>query len=109
MSDKKLQKKKEREKRLKSERVKQSRMYEAEWNMNLAADAYRAKNYKTALLYLNKVFHIKPDWSHALRMRAGIAMEYERDYAAAIPCIEKLIRKDENDTNAIFSLASCYF
>jgi superfamily II DNA or RNA helicase len=109
MSDKKLQKKKEREKRLKSERVKQSRMYEAEWNMNLAADAYRAKNYKTALLYLNKVFHIKPDWSHALRMRAGIAMEYERDYAAAIPCIEKLIRKDEDDTNAIFSLANCYF
>jgi superfamily II DNA or RNA helicase len=109
MLDKKLQKKKEREKRLKSERVKQSQMYEAEWNMNLAADAYKAKNYTAAVLYLNKVFHIKPDWSHALRMRAGIAMEYERDYAAAITCIEKLIRKDEDDTNAIFSLAHCYF
>jgi superfamily II DNA or RNA helicase len=109
MADKKLQKKKEREKRLKSERVKQSQMFDAEWNMGLAADAYKAKDYKSALLYVNKALKLKPDWSHALRMRAGIALEHEQDYAAAIPCIEKLIRKNEDDANAIFSLANCYF
>lgn len=109
MVDKKLQKKKEREKRLKAERVKQTQMYGAEWNMDLAADAYREKDYKTALLHVNKVLHIKPDWSHALRMRVGIAIEHEQDNKKAIYCLEKLIQKDEEDTNAIFGLANCYF
>jgi superfamily II DNA or RNA helicase len=108
MADKKVQKKKDRKKRLKSERAKQTQMYDAEWNMNLAADAYKEKDYKSALFYVNKVIKIKPDWLYGLRMRARIAMEYEKDYAAAIPCIEKLTRKNENDTNAIFSLAQCY-
>ncbi len=109
MADKKLQRKKEREKRIKSERVKQSQMFDAEWNMDLAADAYKAKDYKSALLYVKKALNLKPDWPRALRLRAGIAMEHEQDYAAAISSIEKLIRKNRNDTNAIFSLANCYF
>ena len=109
MADKKIQKKKDREKRLKAERVKQTQMYGAEWNMDLAADAYREKDYKTALFHVNKVLHIKPDWSHALRMRVGIAIEHEQDNKKAIYCLEKLIRKDEEDTNAIFGLANCYF
>lgn len=109
MADKKIQKKKEREKRLKSERAKQSQMFDAGWNMDLATDAYKAKDYKSALFYVNKALKLKPDWSHALRLRAGIAMEHEQDYAAAIPCILKLTRKNEDDANAIFSLANCYF
>jgi superfamily II DNA or RNA helicase/tetratricopeptide (TPR) repeat protein len=109
MADKKIQKKKAREKRLKSERVKQSQMFDAESNMDLATDAYKAKDYKSALFYVNKVLNLKPDWSHALRLRAGIALKHEQDYAAAIPCILKLTRKNEDDANAIFSLANCYF
>jgi superfamily II DNA or RNA helicase len=109
MTDKKLQKKKVREKRLKSERAKQSQMIDAEWNMDLAVDAHRAKDYKSALLYVNKALNLKPDWPYALSLRAWIAMEYERDCASAIPYLEKLIRKGGDDAKTIFSLASCYF
>ena len=111
MSDnKKLQKKKEREKRIRSDRARQSQMYDAQWNMDLAVEAYNGGDLQTAGLYVQKALHLKPDWHHALRLKAGIALQLPQpDIPTACVCLEKILRKDPDDLNALFSLAQSYF
>ena len=109
MADKKVQKKKDREKRLKAERTKQLQAVDAEWHLELARQAYRSKDCQTTLSHVEKILRIRPDWLPALRLRAALAMEYEQDDGRAIPFLEKLVQKDEGDSDAIFNLAYCLF
>ena len=109
MVDKKFQKKKDREKRLKAERTRQIQAADAEWHLELAVSAYRREDYQSALSHVDKILKIRPEWPSALRLRAVLAVEYERDHGTAVPFLEKIIRKDEDDGNVIFQLANCYF
>lgn len=107
MEKKKLQKKKEREKRIRARRVKLFQTMDAEWNLNLAMDAYNDGDRKSAAHYIQKALHLKPDWPHALRLKYQIACS-ERDFAGAIRCLEIIIRRDPEDLDAKFQRGHCH-
>lgn len=111
MSDnRRLQKKKEREKRIRSDRARQSRMNDAQWNMDLAFYAYNEGDLQKAGLYLQKALHLKPDWNYALNLKAGIALRLPKpDLPTACICLEKILKKDPEDLKSIFTLAHSYF
>ena len=94
---------------MKAERTKQLQAVDAEWHLELARQAYRSKDCQTTLSHVEKILRIRPDWLPALRLRAALAMEYEQDDGRAIPFLEKLVQKDEGDSDAIFNLAYCLF
>src|SRR3974390_3068041 len=107
---KNLQKKKERGKKIRSERARQSQLIDAQCNMDLAFDAYTRKDYNTANLHVTKALRLKPDWHQALRLRAGIALQLPTPaLPTACHCLEKVVPKDPDDISSLFSLAHCYF
>ncbi|HRR40352.1 MAG TPA: SNF2-related protein [Syntrophales bacterium] len=107
---KNLQKKRDRVKRIRQDRARQSQLIDAQWNLDLAVDALRLRDYEKAGLHVEKALHLKPDWHHALRLKSMIALEIPKpDIATACSCLEKIVQKDPNDVITMFSLADCYF
>ncbi len=107
---KNLQKKRDRVKRIRQDRARQSQLIDAQWNLDLALDALRLRDYEKAGLHVEKALHLKPDWHHALRLKAMIALEIPKpDIATACSCLEKIVQKDPNDVITMFSLADLLF
>jgi len=83
---KNLQKKRVRVKRIRQDRARHSQLIDAQWNLDLAMDALRRRDYENANLHVQKALHLKPDRHHALRLKAMVALEIPKPSLTASLC-----------------------